>query len=302
MIQSTIVVSGGTGLVGSALIKRLERYGYNCRVLSTNKNKVDQDKKTYYWNPESGELDVDVFKDADILVHLAGSPVNQRWNAKGKEDILKSRLDSTQILVDFLKQNEHSIQHVFAASAIGWYPDKGKQWLNENHPRGTGFLADTVAKWEKAHAEFGKIGLPTFVARVGVVLSKNGGALAPMAMPVKLGFGAAMATGEQFMPWIHIDDLVGIFHHAIVKELIGTYNAVAPNPRTNRNFTKIMAKVLRRPFIFPAIPAIVLRFMLGERADILIFGARVSAEKIINSGYQFKFEHVSNAFEDLFHT
>ncbi|TVQ77428.1 MAG: TIGR01777 family protein [Flavobacteriales bacterium] len=294
-----VLITGGSGLVGSALRSILKKNKIDCVYLTTSKKRAEENPHAFYWNPESMEIDAKAWENVDSVVHLAGSTINQPWTEKGKRDIIDSRVNSTKTLVHGLKNQPNSVVRVVAASAIGWYANEQENWQYENDAPGNGFLSDAVIRWEEELQTLEPFNLA--IVRVGVVLSTKGGALPTIALPVKLGIGSPIGSGQQFMPWVHIDDLCGIFQFLLDNQsLTGIYNGVAPEAINNREFTKTLAKVLGRPFFFPAVPSFVLRIALGERADMVLRSNKVSAEKISKAGYRFLFPKTVEALEHLY--
>ncbi len=296
--MQTVLITGGTGLVGQSISDLLKKEGLNVRILSTNKPLADKHKHIFYWNPEKLAIDELALNEVDAIVNLAGSSINQPWTKSGKEQIVNSRVNSCQTLANAL--NGKKIKCIISASAVGIYPDKNEQWLTEDAPADTGFLAETVVKWEGASAEFKKHCERHISLRIGVVLSDKGGALPVIAKPVKFGIGSAIGSGKQYMSWIHIQDLARMVHFGLNNEKIkGTYNAVASNPVTNDVFTKTLAKTLKKPYFFPKVPSFVMRIILGERADIVLKGSRVSNERFKKHDFQFEFDQVDRAFQSF---
>jgi uncharacterized protein len=294
-----VLISGGSGLIGSAIRRELRKQGISSAYLTTSKNRAKEDKDAFYWNPHDGSFDENALIKVDAIVHLAGSTINQPWTDKGKKDIIDSRVESTQCLLNALKTHPHQVKRVVAASAIGWYKHEIENWQKEDDAPGEGFLSEAVIRWEEALHHLQEFNLA--MVRVGVVLSKDGGALPTIALPVRMGFGGPIGSGNQYMPWVHIHDIVGIFMFLLENtHLQGIYNGVAPEPETNRSFTKKLARVLKRPAFFPPIPEFVLKLILGERADMVLRSTKVSSEKIIQEGYRFLFPEMKQAVEDIY--
>ena len=221
-----------------------------------------------------------------------------------KREILESRTNSTRLLFDELKKGNHRIKTFVSASAIGYYGfENSDEVFTEESGPGKDFLADVTRRWENEVDAIQELGIRTVKIRIGIVLSRKGGALKEIMKPVKLYVGAPLGTGDQFVSWIHLDDLCNIFAKAVDdQKMIGAYNAVAPQPVTNRVLTKAIARELHRPLFLPPIPAFVLKLLLGEMADLVLRGNRVSANKILRAGYEFKFSDVGNALKDLLKT
>lgn len=295
-----ILITGGTGTVGMHLSNRLREAGHEIVHLSRNPSKKAH-FPTFEWDIKKSFIDEKAFSGITHIVHLAGAGVaDERWTDERKKVILKSRVDSAELLYQYIKKLDIHLESYVSASAIGIYGDTGNDLVDEESARGSGFLADVVEKWEASADTFSDI---TRVAkvRIGVVLSSTGGALEAMAKPVKLYAGAPLGSGKQYMSWIHQDDLVEIFKHVIEEKLAGVYNAVAPNPVSNATLTKSIASALNKPLILPNVPAFAMRLMLGEMAQMVLDGARVSSSKVESTGFKFKFENDKEAVNDLLH-
>ncbi|NQX92462.1 MAG: TIGR01777 family protein [Flavobacteriales bacterium] len=299
MSKHTIAISGGTGLVGKALTKKLLKAGHQVVILSRSQKSSDNDHLTYsQWNPANGELDVDLISRCYMIVNLAGSPISDKWTAQNKAKILSSRIDSTSTLVDFMKSESSNIKRFVTASAIGIYPSSD-QLQSETAPAGDHFMAEVVKRWEE-EASVGLENTPGAIIRIGVVLSIDGGALEKMTPVFKLGIGSPLGDGKQYQSWIHIDDLVSIFLHALDGEIEGVVNAVAPHPVTTSEFSEALAKVLKKPYWAAKVPAFVRRTVLGPMSDVVLLSQNVSAKKIQDSGFKFQHETIQEAFSNLF--
>ncbi|MGF1637967.1 MAG: TIGR01777 family oxidoreductase [Cyclobacteriaceae bacterium] len=297
-----ILITGGTGMIGSMLTDALTEKGYKINLLSRSGRSKKKNLNIFGWDIEKEYIDPEAFEGVDTIVHLAGAGVaDKRWTHERKLEILNSRTESTRLLNHFLSNNPHQVTSVICASAIGIYGDSGKTKVDEDSLiRPADFLADVTRAWEEESDQFALQGLRLVKMRIGIVLSKTGGALEKMAQPVRLGVGAPLGSGEQYMSWIHIDDLIQMFVYAISNEqLIGTFNAVAPNPVTNKEFTKMLGSVLGKLVFLPAVPSFVLKAMLGEMALIVLGGSNVSADKIKKEGFHFKYENLKPALVHL---
>lgn len=295
----TVLITGGTGLVGSRLSKMLATKGYHVTHLS--RNATQKHYQTFYWDIKKGEIDEEAITSADAIIHLAGAGVSdKRWTDDWKREIYNSRIDSTKLLREKIKEHIPKLKHFISASAVGYYGwDSGDKLVDEDSKKGTGFLADVVEDWENEVKAFDEIGVKSSMVRIGIVLSDKGGALVEMAKPIKYGVGAPLGSGKQYMSWIHLDDLCGIFTHVLENGLSGVFNGVGPSPKTNKEFTKSVASQLKKPLWLPNVPKFALRLIVGEMADILIGGNRVSNKKIEDSGFNFQFEALDDALQDL---
>lgn len=299
--MKTILITGGTGLVGSRLSQLLLAKNYQVRFLSRNKQQIPN-IEVFEWDIKEGYIDPAAFEGVESIVHLAGAGVaDKAWSEARKKVILESRTQSTSLLNKYLKDLTPKPKSFISASAIGLYGlDTGETLLKENAPAGSDFLANVTRAWEDEVEQITQIGLRTAKLRIGIVLSEKGGALEKIAQPIRFGLGAALGSGKQYLSWIHIDDLCRMFIHAIENEEVkGAYNAVASKPVDNALFSKITAKVLNRPFFLPNVPRFVLKTMLGEMANIVLGGNKVSNEKIKASNFEFKFDELEPALRDL---
>lgn len=286
-------------MVGIRLSQLLSENGYEVSHLS---RKVSNGPyKTYLWDYKGGYIEREAITKADAIIHLAGAGVaDKRWSDKRKEEIYDSRIGSTKFLFDKVAKLNPELKYFLSASAIGIYGwDTGDTWVEESTPKGDGFLADVVADWEKEVESFRMTNISSGIVRIGVVLSDSGGALQEIARPIKLGFGAPLASGKQFLSWIHIDDLCKIFIHCLDQKVNDTLNGVAPTPVTNQELTKMIAKRLGRTLFLPNVPKFALKLVVGEMADMIIGGNRVSSKKIQQFGYEFQFPDLNTALEDI---
>ena len=297
----TTLVTGATGLVGSELAKALESVVATSRNAARAKEKLSGNARhVIQWSPTSDPLQLADAPAIDSVVNLMGDSIAKgRWNAAKKKSMRDSRVSATERLVDAVLTLEKKPDVVVSASAVGFYGDRSDDSLTEASSKGDGFLADLSHDWEQATSRLTEAGIRTVLIRIGIVLSADGGALAEMVTPFKFGIGGPLGNGKHFFPWIHIDDLVGIILHAIRNENIsGPVNAVAPGIVTNKQWTKQLAKQLRRPAILP-VPKFALRLLLGEFADSLFFSQNVKPEAAIASGYKFQFADLPAALNDL---
>jgi len=295
-----ILITGASGLVGSRLTQLLIEQGHRVSHLSRSKKKGSI--PTFVWNVKEKYIDPQAFNNVDTIIHLAGAGVaDKRWNGKTKKEIKESRTHSTQLLCEKLKDHQHEVKTFVCASAIGYYGfTLSNELFTEESKPGDDFLAQVVKAWEVEADQISSIGIRVAKIRTGIVLSKNDGALKQIALPVKLFVGSPLASGRQYMSWIHIDDLCGIFIKAVNDDKMnGAYNGVAPHSVTNKEMTGEIAKVLKRPLWAPNVPAFVLKLVVGEMADIVINGSNVSSAKIESAGYQFQFPSLDKAFNEI---
>jgi hypothetical protein len=280
-----ILLTGSTGLIGTALTRHLQTLGHNIYPLYRNPST----EKSHYWNPEEDQIHLDDEIKLDAVIHLAGENIaDSRWSQKKKDSILNSRVHGTRLLAETISQLEHRPELLISGSAIGFYGDTGDNIVDEDSPRGTGFLSDIATQWEAATQAAEDAGIRTIHIRTGIVLSPQGGVLQKMLFPFSMGLGGVVGNGQQYMSWISIDDVLGIITTMLENDQMqGAYNLVAPNPVTNYTFTKSLGKVLRRPTVSP-LPAFVARMMFGEMADaLLLSSSRVATSRLKSAGYTF---------------
>ena len=297
----TILISGGTGLVGKHLSVKLKERGYRVAVLSrTSKKGIDI--PAFAWDIEKKQIDKEAIETADCIIHLAGAAITEkRWTAKRKQLIIDSRVKSGQLIFDKVKENKNKLKVFISASAIGYYGAiTTEKVFVETDPPANDFLGEACKEWERSADRFGELGIKTVKIRTGIVLSKQGGALEKMITTVKMGIGSPLGNGKQYMPWIHIDDLCGIYIKAIEDtQMNGVYNAVAPDHKTNMDYVKILARKLEKPLWLPNVPSIAIKIIFGSMSEIILKGSRVSSEKIRAAGYNFFFPDLESALTDL---
>jgi uncharacterized protein (TIGR01777 family) len=298
----TILVTGATGLVGQELVGLLLQNGHTVHYLSTSRAKLvtTAHYKGYYWNPKTSEIDVAAFDGVETIVHLAGANVAQRWTVEYKEEIIQSRLFSTQLLYKTLQQISHNVKQIVVASAVGIYPNSLTSIYHETDlDIDDSFLGNVVKRWENEVSQFEKLEMLVTKIRIGLVLAKNGGALQEMAKPIRLGLGAAFGSGKQYQSWIHIHDLAAIFYFVIQQQLAGVYNGVSPYPVTNEDLTKAIAKTLEKPLFLPNVPQFVMKLILGEMHEMLFSSQNVSSRKLLDENFQFKYASLDKALLEL---
>jgi uncharacterized protein (TIGR01777 family) len=302
----TIVITGATGLVGRPLVRRLLADGHEVRVLTRDVHRAGQRLpvrcRPFAWNPGSGAIDVAALAGAQAVVNLAGEGVAEgRWTAARKRAIRESRVAGTGLLVRTLAglPDDARPRALISASAIGVYGDRGDELLGEEAAHGSGFLAEVCTAWEREAVAAERLGVRVAIVRVGIVLGKEGGALARMLPPFRLGLGGRLGSGRQWMSWIHLDDLVALFAHATIRgDVRGVLNGVAPEPVRNTDFTRALGRALGRPTVFP-VPAIGLRTALGEMAGILLASQRVVPQATVRTGFAFHHTTLPVALADL---
>lgn len=284
-----ILVTGSSGLIGTALCESLIANGHD--VVRLVRGQPDRARNAYQWDPQAGNVDPDAFAGCDGVVHLAGENIGScRWTAVQKARIRESRVLGTRTMCKGVLAAEAMPKVFVCASAIGFYGDRGDEVLDEDAAAGAGFLPEVCQAWEAEGQPLADKGVRVAYMRTGIVLSRKGGALAKMLTPFRLGAGGVIGSGRQYMSWIDLDDLVAAFAFALEDDSVqGPVNVVAPNPVTNRTFTKSLGRVLRRPTLFP-IPAAAARLAFGEMADALLLAStRVVPASLKDAGFHFKY-------------
>lgn len=298
-----ILVTGSTGLVGTALVSALARNGHTVCRLVRPESAVGSGTKDGFdvaWNPATGELG-GAGVGPDAVVNLAGAPIaGGRWTAQRKALLGSSRIDSTRALVTALARMNARPSVLISASAIGIYGDRGDETLTEESKQGADFLADLAQQWEAEALKAEALGIRVVLARFGIILAREGGALPKMLLPFKLGAGGRLGSGKQWMSWVTLEDVVGILRLAIEKiSLRGPMNVVSPQPLQNSEFTRLLAKAMHRPTLFPA-PAFALRLALGEMADALLLSSqRVLPSSLEKASYRFQHADLNSALPAL---
>ncbi|MGD1840255.1 MAG: TIGR01777 family oxidoreductase [Thermonemataceae bacterium] len=300
-MKAKVLITGATGLIGQRLSQILRDEDYQVAYLSRTKSIIPK-IPVYKWDIKQQEMEPEALKKADHIIHLAGAGVaDKKWTEERKNEILKSRTRSTQLLFNALAEKGYQPKSFVSASAIGIYgTDTGDTLLTEESPKGDDFLAEVTKKWEEAVQGIASLGIRTVKLRIGIVLSDQGGALPKIAQPIRFGVGAPIGSGKQYLSWIHIDDLCRMFMAGLENEQMeGVYNAVGPAPVTNEQLTKATASVLRKPLILPKVPAFTLKMTMGEMASIVLGGNKVSNEKIVQTGFTYQFPELKPALENL---
>lgn len=289
-------------MIGTALREWLVGKGYEISVLSRSKKNIEK-ATVYTWDIDAQKMDKTAITEADCIVHLAGANVgSKKWTDKRKREIRSSRVDSTRLLADNLSRLDKKPAAFIAASAVGIYGhNTGSILVKEDRIKpGDDFMATVTREWEEEIMKIASLGIRVVIFRAGVVLSTKGGALPKLVTPVKLGVGAPLGSGEQYISWIHIDDLCRLYLFAIENEkLSGVYNAVSPHPETNADFTGKLASALNKPFFMPKVPAFVIQTVFGEMASTVLGGNRVSSEKIQKAGFEFLYPELIPAVDDI---
>lgn len=295
-----VVITGGSGLIGTYLTKLLIDNGYSVSILTRSKRANSKNISYSYWDIDNQLIDLNVITKADYIIHLAGEGIaEKRWTKQQQKKILLSRVEPTAFLFEVLSNHKNQLKAFISASGIGYYGAlTSDKVFTEEHLHYSDFLGETCKSWEDSVDKFDKIGVRTVKIRTGIVLAKNGGALPKMIMPFKYGFGSVLGSGKQFMPWIHIEDLSAIYLKAIEDtNMQGAYNAVVSDESTNSVFSKSLAKTLNKKILLPNIPSFVLKVVLGKMSVLLLKGSRVSNKKIKAAGFHFLYEDLDKCLE-----
>lgn len=296
-----ILITGATGVIGGAICERLVGAGHQIVVLSRRASGVKVSGiQSFRWDPEKELPPAEALKGVEAVIHLAGEPVaGGRWTPELKRRIHSSRVLGTRNLVEGLRRESVPPRVLIGASAVGYYGDRGEEQLDEYSSPGTGFLSEVCQDWELEYGKAADAGIRVAMVRIGVVLSPTGGALEKMLPPFRFGLGGRLGTGRQWFPWIHIDDIVGLFEFALLNESVhGPLNGVAPEVLTNDQFTHRLAKALHRPVFLP-VPEFALRLLTGEMAAVVLASQRVSPRVPIDAGYLFRFPSIETALRDI---
>lgn len=298
-VKQVVLITGANGMVATELTKLLSK-DYSVRFLT---RKVTQDNE-YLWDLKNKYIDPKGLMGVNYMIHLAGASIaNKRWSKEQKQTILSSRVDSGLLILEELKKHHITLKAFISASAVGYYGTTTSATIfHEESPQGNDFLSHVCQEWEHTTERFKseKVADRVAMVRCGVILSKKGGALEQIVKPIKYGIGSGLGTGKQYMPWIHSNDLCGIYKFILEHDTTsGIYNAVSPEHTTNLQLTKTIAKILNRKLLLPNIPRFVLKALFGEKAIILLEGSRVSSDKIIQAGFNFKYKNLEQALKQI---
>lgn len=295
-----ITLTGATGFIGSRLIKRWLEGGHELHVLARRRGKLPPEVHFWEWaQPTRSDPPLESLNGSDAVVNLAGEPVAQRWNEEVKQRIKESRVAGTNHLVKAISTLERKPQVLVSGSAVGYYGSRGDEVLTEESAQGQGFLAEICQQWEAQARQATELGLRVVCLRTGIVLGTESGALPQMLTPFRLGVGGKLGSGKQWMPWIHIEDIVGLFDLALKSErLKGAVNGCAPNPVTNEDFSKELGAALHRPALI-SVPEFSLKLLFGEMAQVVLASDRALPKAALAAGYQFRFPMLSSALSQL---
>lgn len=298
-----LLVTGATGLIGKKIVAIAKKRNISLHFLSTRKqNLIDSEGiKAFYWNPVKGEIDGRCFEGVDTLIHLAGASIAKPWTSKNKKEILGSRVNTSRLLRSEMEQQNIKLKNIVCASAIGIYPSSLEHSYNENSKvEQKNFLQKVTIAWEKESYAMMDFAEHISIMRIGLVLAKGGGLLSQLTPPIKLYSGTAFASGKQWQSWIHIEDLSRLFLTAAQEYWEGTFNAVAPNPVSQRTLMKTIGKIISRPVFLPNIPTFLIQKVMGERSILILGSQKVSADLILSKGFSFQFAFLHEALQDVF--
>ena len=294
-----IAITGASGLIGRRLLKTLAAEGHALHALSRRAGtNLPPGVRISVWDPLEGEPPAEALREADAVIHLAGENVAQRWTAEAKRRIRDSRVAGTRNLVHALAKLERKPGVLACASAVGYYGSRGDEMLTEASAPGAGFLPDVCVAWEREAQAAEALGIRVVRVRTGVALDARGGAMKKLLPAFRMGAGGRLGNGRQWMPWIHLDDLAALFAFVLENPIAGPVNAVAPQPVTNAEFTRELARTLHRPALFP-VPGLALRLLLGEMSEVLLASQRVAPQAAQAAGFRFKFPELGGALGDL---
>lgn len=304
--MASILITGGTGLVGKELAKQLLKKKHNIIILTRSLKEVMPEQGVSYalWDVKKGTIDIEAVSKADAIIHLAGAGVmDKKWTAEYKKEILESRTKSSELLVDTLRKYQHHVKTIVSASAIGWYGEdkKAGHLFTEEEPHDKNFLGEVCMLWEKSIESAEQLGLRVCKLRTGIVLSNKGGAYPEFKSSLKFGIASILGSGKQVISWIHIDDLCSAYIYALENEgMIGSYNAVAPMPVNNKLLTLTIADKVKGNFYIPVhVPQFVLQTMMGKRSIEILKSTTVSSEKIKREGFTFLYPDIVTAVNAL---
>lgn len=297
-----ILIAGATGLIGKELVALCHEEGIKVHYLTTSKSKIQDfnNYKGFYWNPKEGVIDVKAFEDVTAIINLAGMNVSNRWTPSNRKEIYNSRIDSTNLIFQTLRDHSNQITHYVSASAVGIYPPSyTEMYTEENLEVDHSFLGKVVKDWEAAANRFTELGIRVATIRTGVVLDREEGAFPKLVKPIKMGIGSPLGNGKQWMSWIHIKDIASIYMHCVKEGVQGVINAVAPSPVTNSYMTKRIAEHLNKQLWAPKVPRFILRIVLGRMATLAIDGQLVYSDRLKKQGFEFAYVNVDAAIKDL---
>ncbi|MBV6879715.1 TIGR01777 family oxidoreductase [Epilithonimonas ginsengisoli] len=295
-----ILISGATGLIGKKIARKLYERGYQVEILVRSKPE-NSDFRSYIWDYKNGFLEVGALDNTYIFIHLAGASISKRWTESYKKEVYSSRIDSAQFIYEEMQKRKIYPEAVISSSAVGIYGQTTSQQIfTEDDQPANDFLGEVCKDWEEKAFQFHKLGSRVVCIRTSTVLSEKDGALEVLKKPIELNVGAVLGNGEQYFPWVHIDDLVNIYFKAVEDvSMTGAYNASAPDFITNETLTKKIASHLGKKIWLPNIPKFIIKTFLGEMSVLALEGSRISSKKIENAGFKFQYNNLDKALSDV---
>jgi uncharacterized protein (TIGR01777 family) len=297
-----VLITGATGLIGSQLTDLLLRNNYTVHYLTTSPLKIHSKTNYYgfYWNPQEGKIDENCIENVDVIVHLTGASISKRWTNSYKQEIIESRVLSANLLFGLLRKTPNQVKHFISASGTAIYPDSDINIYDEfSKEIDDSFLGNVVAKWEESANQFNLLNIKVTKVRTGIVLSEKGGALLEMMKPIKIYVGSGFGSGKQMQSWIHLNDMANLYYFIIQNKVDGIINAVSPNPISNQELTKAIAKHLKRPLYLPNIPQFVMKLILGEMSILLFNNKKILPKRALELGFKFQFSTIDEALKNI---
>lgn len=297
-----ILVTGATGLIGSELVSLLLKNNHSVNYLTTSSKKIESkdNYNGFYWNPTEGKIDENCLLNVDVIVHFAGASIAKRWTQSYKQELIESRVFSSNLLYNLLKKHPNQVKHFISASGTAIYPNSYEAIYDENSTEiEDSFLANVVVKWEKSINQFQLLNIKTTKLRTGIVFSNKGGALIEMVRPIKMYVGSGFGSGKQQQSWIHLTDVAKLYLFVIENQIEGILNAVAPEIISNQNLTKLIAKICKRPLFLPNLPEWFMKLILGEMGSLLFTNKNIKPKKVLELGFEFEFETTQKALENI---
>jgi uncharacterized protein (TIGR01777 family) len=300
-MSKNILITGATGSVGKELIPALQALGHRISILSRKEMEIEG-INTFLWDVEHQKIDKKAFDQIDTIIHLAGEAIaDKKWTDERKKEIIESRVASARLLYQTIKETNAPVTTFVSASAVGYYGDRRNEILTEDREPGTGFLSECCVKWEAAADEGIEMGIRVVKVRIGLILSKDYGALPALEKPIKFFVGAPLGSGKQWLPWVHMDDVVKIFVTAVENpSFVGAYNACAPFPVTNKLLTKTIAGKLNRPVWPIHVPKFMLKTLMGEMSILALMSNNTMAKKLLDTGYKYAYVNLDAALDSIY--
>jgi uncharacterized protein len=297
-----VLITGASGLLGRRLTELLLANNVQVNTLGRSSNKAEKPGlKSFVWEIKEGRVNKKAFEGVEAIIHLAGAGVaEKRWSSERKKEIIDSRVQSARLMFDFLKENKHEVKTFISASGVGYYGDCGSDLVVETRKQGKDFLANVCKEWEASALQFSKLGIREVRCRIGIVLARDGGALPELTKTIPFGIAGYFAKENLYYPWIHIDDVCGIIIHALENgKTTGAYNTTAPTPLLIKDLMREIVKAKKSSAVLMPVPPFTLKVAMGEMSEMLLGSQKCSAEKILASGYKFKFGDIDKALQDI---